>query len=577
MKTIFAILVIFFSLITNAQDGPRRVQVSNEQLNKLSGRKIEIRTGIQDNDDDNDSSENNTDGTNTHTAADKHVSSNSAFEKVEAGKRHDSGKLKMLMATFYPGQGAPDLMIAAGHTYLVVSDAGSFSFYDKDGNILPLKPGGIDVNWSATNFFQPLIDSANKNNFPYLQDAPDNITTICGHGEPPERKIISEAYDVRVIYEQVNKRFIICAALRNSVWLREGNDLCTKNGIRIFAYAVSVTEDPRDGFMMWYWTKNNYRDWPQIAADKDVLIQAHAGANKKKGTPSIYVISMQDLIAGATSPRWFVYREGESGTPSSVAPVAKFKTGTTVSSFDDYEMFMDGDGDNAVLYYFKKNSLMWVLRPALKHTDIDLYDNIGFKNADRPVFRNGNIYLFDDVQTEKEKKNVHPPIHGFDLYRLPLKKDGSDLVFNTSSPKKLEYKVHTNASTNEAWMSYEMPAIAVDERGTICTAYGRLGKTNASTFVHPEARYFLFYNTETNHRPSELIHAGDLTPLSSYQPAGWSSSHTTIDGYYKPGSHFDYTTATPDPEKRFIFWVAHAYASAENNGYKMVISKIAAY
>lgn len=152
-------------------------------------------------------------------------------------------------------------------------------------------------------------------------------------------------------------------------------------------------------------------------------------------------------------------------------------------------------------------------------------------------------------------------------YRLPLKNTGNDIVFDAFTTKKLAYPVHTNVSSSKIWKSFEMPALAVDDRGTICIAYGALGKISSGTITHPQARYFLFYDNETGNRPSQLIKAGEPSSISTFQPPGWSSANKTIDGFYhsyhKPNDRYlDFTTATPDPQQRFVFWIAHAYAKA---------------
>ena len=96
---------------------------------------------------------------------------------------------------------------------------------------------------------------------------------------------------------------------------------------------------------------------------------------------------------------------------------------------------------------------MWTIKPALKHTDLDLANDLSFAWSERPVYRNGNIYFSSIVQTDGEIINKRPKIYGFNLYRLPLKMNGSNIEFNGSSPKKMEYPVYPKAATSTEYVA----------------------------------------------------------------------------------------------------------------------------
>jgi hypothetical protein len=576
MERLLGIGVIFLSLHMHAQEVFTRVNTgTNAEFNKRNTG-VKDFGSIQDNKPDEDIIE----------KKDKPVQINpeilkrgNLFEKRD--NETNIGSIKNIPTplisknVFFPDLGGVDPMIAAGHNYLVISQDHSFVFYNKNGFQLAEKVGGIKVKWSATDFFQPVIDAANNNSFAMLQTAPDDILTKCqSDGNTGSCKLLCEAYDTRVIYEPGNKRFIITSAVRNTSWHDDDYpELCNTYSIRIFVFAISNTEDPRDGFKMWYWTKNNYRDWPRISADKDVLTVAHNG-DGADGTPAIYAISMEDLMNGVNNPRWFTYRKGVGNTPGSVIPVNKYKS--TNTSFDNYVMFLKADGDNAILYYYKKSAGMWNNKPELQETEIDLENDISLSWHERPVYRNGCIYFSSIVKTADAFPNFRPKIYGFDLYRLPLKKDGNDIEFNESSSRKMEYPVYPMDATTLEFISYELPSIAVDERGTLLTAYGRWGKKNSGD-IFPEARYFLFYENENGHRPSKALKTGGYMPM--FTPKG---TNTPVpDGFYNYGDatdkFADYTTVTADPEDRFVFWIAHVYADEKDSKYKMVVGKVGAY
>jgi hypothetical protein len=469
------------------------------------------------------------------------------------------------LLAFLPDLDGVDPMIAVGHTYIIVSQDHSFAYYDKNGNLRP-NTGRI----STKDFFSSVINQANINF--ELGDAPNEVLTKCDDDQTNLTKDITEAYDTRVIYEPENRKFIILSALRNRIWHdAEDPDLCKTWAIRTFAFAISNTEDPRDGFKMWFWTKNNYRDWPRISADKDIFTVAHNGSGEE-GTPTIYVISMKDMVNGMTNPRWFTYRRGVGNTPDMVLPVAKYNTPNN-TTFDDYVTYMRGDGDNVVLYYFKKNSFMWNLKPALGETDIGLSNDVTFGWHERPVLRKGNIYFTNGVGVDEGEENKHPKVYGFDLYRLPLKKDGNKIEFNASSSKKMEYPVYPKVPEGTQFVSYEVPSLSVDEKGTILTAYGRLGRTKDKD-IYPESRYFVFYENENKHRLSKQLRSGEFMPM--FTPDGWDEK--VPDGHrnysHTKDLYIDYSTVTVDPDKRFVFWIAHSYADLKNSKYKIVVGKV---
>ncbi len=479
--------------------------------------------------------------------------------------------------SFLPTVTGVDPMIAVGEQYIIVSQDHSFAFYKKDSTKL-----GNDIN--ATDFFRGVINKANETSFSWLADAPHKVMLDCNTkagGQPDSNKLLNEAYDTRVIYEPVNKRFIILSAVRNTVWQYSSNGgyndgassaLCDKWAVRIFAFAISKTSNPQDGFYKWYWTKNNYRDWPRIYADKDVLTVAHNGAGPSgTTTPTIYVISLKDMIAGKSSLRYFTYQDNDY--PSNVIPVAMYKSSS--SKFYNYLMYVKANGNKLELYYFKKSNDMWSNKPELKETDIDLGVSLDLNWQERPVYRNGKIYLTNITTETSAVKNKRPDVHGFWLYRLPLSIDDDDISFNESSTLLMKQHYKPTPASGSNYDSYDMPALSVNAAGTIVCAYGRFSKTGAGSFLKPQSRYFEHLQGETNHRNSALLKAGLSTPL--FKQTGWSKN--VVDGFYhsyKTDVYLDYATVVPDPSDSKLFWIAHSFANS-GKGYKnMVIGKIRA-
>lgn len=479
--------------------------------------------------------------------------------------------------TFNPTITGVDPMIAAGDEFLIVSQDHRLAFYQKDGTQL-----GSDI--SSTDFFQDMIDAANDNQFSWLGDAPHKVTDACNTdsgGEDYSKRWLNEAYDTRVVYEPVNKRFIIVSAVRNTVWRYKANanynagassNVCDKWAVRIFAFAISKTNDPRDGFYKWYWTKNNYRDWPRIYADQDVLTVAHNGGGPSGViTPSIYVISLKDMIAAKSNPRYFTYMDDDY--PGAVIPVNMYKK--SGSAYSNFLMYVRANGSKAELYYLKKSSDMWTNKPDLDETDIDLGTNLDLNWQERPAYRNGKIYMTNIVSAAAAVKNKRPDVYGFWLYRLPLSIDGDDISFNESSSLLMKQHYKPTAASGTNYESYDMPSLAVNSAGTILAAYGRWAKTGSSSFINPESRYFEHIEGETNHRNSHVLKAGDATP--QFKQTGWTAN--VVDGFYHSYSsdvYLDYTTVVADPSDSKVFWIANSYANSGKGYKKMIIGKIKA-
>ena len=103
---------------------------------------------------------------------------------------------------------------------------------------------------------------------------------VCHPDDPIEVGCVDSAYDTRVVYDKLRGVFWIEAALRDKVWVSSdcGNHACAPlaTGIphRFIAVAVSVSEDPRDGFNEFVLV-DEYGDWPRIAVHGPFLILSH--------------------------------------------------------------------------------------------------------------------------------------------------------------------------------------------------------------------------------------------------------------------------------------------------------------
>ncbi len=88
---------------------------------------------------------------------------------------------------------------------------------------------------------------------------------------------------------------------------------------RYAAFAVSKTEDPRDGFHQYMITENNTRDWPWMAVNGDAFVVSHKGDGSKTG-PVATVFSVRALAKGERHPPYFRYYSKNVNDINSVMP-----------------------------------------------------------------------------------------------------------------------------------------------------------------------------------------------------------------------------------------------------------------
>ena len=73
--------------------------------------------------------------------------------------------------------------------------------------------------------------------------------------------------------------------------------------------------------------------------------------------------------------------------------------------------------------------------------------------------------------------------------------NGNDIEFSGNSPRMLKYPCLSQRCIRNDYMSYDMPAMAVNKAGVICTGYARWGISGSDKFSG--AAVFFIY--ETNH------------------------------------------------------------------------------
>ena len=285
------------------------------------------------------------------------------------------GQLPAIKNTFFPATGTPDPQIAVGRHYIASIDAHDVVFYNKDTSPLAPVLGGVAPSLTSYELFQRFLAPQLKNGKPN----PENVNLFAGFpakpvsspsypASPPlgcdltkdstglpkgTTSCINEVYDLRVAYDAQRDRFILAGTARNQTWVYpdavkaclsadeaknkvdpavhdcySASDPRAALGRRYSMFAVSITEDPRNGFYT-YWISAG-GDWPMIGVNANFFSITYRTADP---VPIGSIFRMDDLAKGSGSaPSWWFYAKdlGVPG-PNTSAPgrVARSVSGCT--------------------------------------------------------------------------------------------------------------------------------------------------------------------------------------------------------------------------------------------------------
>lgn len=319
---------------------------------------------------------------------------------------------------------------------------------------------------------------------------------------------------------------------------------------RYIAFAISKSEDPRDGFHQYFITESNVRDWPWMAVNGDHFVVTHRGEGDIN-SPVATVFSVNALKTGERHPPYFRYYSKDVNGIKSVLPPTHHQNAAGLT-------YLLGRNSSKRLDIFAFPQMIdrWTA-PSLLKTFVDLISTK--PSVVGAVYRKDKIYLVGSRLVEaKGEGYANPERHQIHGLRIPIEKLGASQIKTSKDYSKgflnwiLERKA-TSDSPNDR-VSYRFPAIAVNKRDDMLFGYGRLPfvSENPSFPLKPEARYTLWYSGEPKQRRSYLLREGDAV-----------SSNASID----------YTTAVVDPADDTTFWVALPYAGS-NGKLKTVIGKI---
>jgi hypothetical protein len=396
--------------------------------------------------------------------------------------------------------------------------------------------------------------------FPKPCDSPDYPQTSSG-----KRFCIDSFYDTRVSFDATSKRFFIISNSRHPLWAAakyEAEDSYGTCGVytnssgvnvgtddycdlvrRYIAFAVSKTEDPRDGFHQYMITESNNRDFPWMSVNGNAFIIANKGSESIVG-PVASVFSVNGVKSGDQHPPYFRYYVQDLGGVSLAIPPVHYRNAAGLS------FLLAGSDTHIDIFAFRQATDPWT-GPTLLKTSANLSERIDFYNA---VYRSGLLYL---VGNKAEENAGAATRYSVRLVRVPIEQPSASSIKASTSASKgfldVRFGKRNYADPQDSRISYEKPALAVNKRGDMLFAYGRYPFSPAD-LLKPQARFTYWFGNEAKQRPSHLLQEGSAF-----------NSVTIV-------SALDYTTAVVDPSDDLTFWMAVPYSVG--TGYKTVIGKV---
>jgi hypothetical protein len=482
---------------------------------------------------------------------------------------------------FYPGIYPLDPIVAVSNDFIVATDAGNITFFAKkqpnNQAATPLAPGanGAPTSMSMSQFFGGLIaptnpdGSVNQNNINCHLALGTRPAIGCDptkpplpepdHGLHPQDACVSEFYDTRVFYRPDDKRFVVIAQARNTIWrtadwMKKTPKYFADKGLsdaevqklydsgpearRYIAIAVSRTPDPRDGFNQYITTTSNYADWPLGAVGERGIVVGHREP-PESGKPAIYWFGLTPAENNVASPP---YKEfslaafGGGGAPKPAAPYGDAEGLFWFINDQSSPSRIDALADKADL------SAATPFGAGFTPPHGKLQNN-GI--ASTPVYRDGRVCAATGIRVEND-----PFRDSIRVTCTRVSRTGPAAISASTSGQGVRDRVfglNAPQDTPGDRVSYENPALTVNEDGDILIAYVRFGAKTKKP-LKPEARYTLWYHDEDKPRRSRVLKLGEGVCCASAD-----------------NRRIDLMSAVVDPTNDATVWMTDAYAKGSSN------------
>ncbi|MBZ5508566.1 MAG: hypothetical protein LAO78_24165 [Acidobacteriia bacterium] len=446
---------------------------------------------------------------------------------------------------------SPDPQIAVGHKYFAAIDTSTVVFYDK-ATMQPLSTGfaypqnPIGVSQLFQQFFVKLDKQMGLPANVCDSNQPQKNLTNTFDPAQPNKAIpgcIAEAYDTRILYDDVRHRFWIESAVRNSLWpCGAGAETETSSdpdpsdptqakchadwnaswAHRFIVIAVSQVDDKGEEDLSkpfhQYVLVDDYADWPQMTVDSNYLIvpplatlaysqfQAIEGATPIQPTDSIYLVNSH----------------GASNHPT---------------------YMVSSNGNRLLIFALRPSANIFGKPVLLKGAGINLGHLVHLRT--NPVFRDGKIHIASFECTHQDaKKGCTKYISRIIRVLVSLTIDGSAIkALGPGSSGFLDYAIGNGPG--DLW-SYEIPSIEVNAANDIVVVYERAGRDQ--TQLEPTSvLYSVLYNGESVISAGAFlkVYAGAEIPLDPALPAVVDLGGIALD----------------PSDNGLTVWMSHAYSN----------------
>ena len=471
---------------------------------------------------------------------------------LTAEKSGDDGapESPMVSDVYLPGIEGFDAMVSVGFNYVIVSQDHEIGIFDKQMNQL----GQVSSEEFFASFLGGTRADSSRNEDAInrhlgfepgsaMEQFPPGALVYCDPDDTGRRPVCVSGddafFDVRSHFDRASRRFFIAAGVRPGCKnVLKATGACTRNsdsnGVntnkddnplvrRYFAFAVSKTEDPRDGFYQWITTEaGRSYDHPRTAVNKDVMVvtagpsastlQTHPFGMK----PKLFVFSVEDMLQGKRYVRSHKYFPPEMLIPIEAKLIPLRHYGNT----GERTFFVRPDAAAKTVFVLSfRHPSDWTEFPpievAFKAADVGVEVSIP---DDTGFFRDGKIYFaWHKAHKEDQDTNNDGTIDWRDRNRYSIRLVCVPLLALTSNPVPsvnpadgFFYRVFGIRSPADGagdLLSYMRPDVVVNRDGHVVVSFARVG-WNVSVF--PEARYRVFYADGRGDQSSRLLRAGEV-------------------------------------------------------------------
>ncbi len=519
-----------------------------------------------------------------------------------------------------------DPQIAASTTHLVVTLRHEIHFFDKSGGS---PPGTPLQSIHGKDFFAPLYPSINTD-----LNLPDGF-------DPSDPSMqIDEVYDARVIFDRFRRRFWIAALAHNKPYDNAGqfgcitvetgdeDELVCVAHREKFVLAVSLTENPQDGWLLYWWdailndacsgdcTQEPNADYPSIGISEKFFVQENTAGIKnptkdRKYYRRIVTVDADVLATGsACSGCWWAFGDFapnslkqpngcEAGGGAYIQPAVHHTPSPNLFYLASMFTFDGTTCGGAVMPpgVGTHNVALWVVYFPNPQTMPQFFNyavavhpySTNLEDADQPPapnpsdnFDEPNLVRFGNV-AGVIMKAVYRGGHVYGTWVDCFDSDDADTDCETilrlfranvaNASDKLDEGFGTRNPYDDGptdVVHYGNPALEVNKDGDVAVVYTRSGRRSTKP-VYPEARFSIFRQAGLDVLASRVLQAGDY-PLGTNVPAE------------KPIGQLDTGGAAVDPFDDRAIWMAHKYSTqgvdgngvpiVAQGGYRLVVGKI---